>query len=165
MVAAQAATVRANRLADLGRVEEATEAAAVAGKLLEALPADSRSSDDVATMELSLAKSLIRLGSQEVALPHAERAERLFRIRASENPYEFLEYAAAAANAYSLCLSRTGSLGMAQAAEESGVSRNSGNFHPARLIITYPHRHEDRHEENSLAAAKSINFSPYAEHR
>ena len=110
LIGVQAGTIRSNRLADLGKWDKAVNAASEAAQALALHPDAETLIEDAAVLELSMANSLIHLGSHEESLPHSDKADRLFRMLSGSYPDQYLEYTAAAAAAYAQNLQHTGNL-------------------------------------------------------
>ena len=110
---AQAAINYANRLAGVGEVESAEIVVERAIKILSEFPDSLELRYDLAMAELALANQLTNQGRHEDSLPHADNAERLFRVLTGDEPDEYFEYAAAAANTFAQNLTHTGNLELA----------------------------------------------------
>lgn len=110
---AQAATSCANRLAAVGELESGMKAAMHAIELLATFPDSPEVRYDRAMAELVMANLLTCCGRHEDSMPHADKAERAFRVLTGDEPDEYFEFAAAAANTYAQNLSHTGRLDLA----------------------------------------------------
>lgn len=120
---ARALTIRANRLAALGQIAEALSDLRQARRRLGHAPVSRESRHDVAVAELAMANALNHLGNYAEGLQHAEEADRLFRTLVAESPDQYLEYAAAAATAFSQGLSQTGKLELSYEVARQAVER------------------------------------------
>lgn len=104
----RALSLRANRLAAVGRLEEAVRSAERARTLLREAPVTVEARFELAVAELALANGLNDLGLYERAFSHAEEADGLFRWLVGKDHDRFLEFSAAAATALAECFARCG---------------------------------------------------------
>lgn len=122
-LAAKAAVVRANLLAERGRIAQAVAGIHAAAKIMRRLPKSEAARLDLAITQLTLAKQLTRLEQHAAAQPHAESAERFLRVLAAREPDQYLDLANAASVTYAQNLAHTGQAGRAYALLRTATTR------------------------------------------
>ena len=116
-------TTYADRLVAVGRLREAVASAKRALSLWSQSPRQTGPQANVAFAEQVLAKALTHLGQHAAALPHSDRADRLYRAVIGDEPDAYAEFAAEAASTYALNLWHTGDLQRCYAVARINVDR------------------------------------------